>query len=94
VIVSVDYEEIPRPPQRPGDVVIPAHVLERLQAVDAPPSIRPGPPRFGVSEDRFGVTTGAGPVTTNLTAVAAYLGRRASGAVSQHVADRRVTVPT
>jgi hypothetical protein len=95
VNVTVDYDEIrvPSPPQRVGGIVIPAHILERLQSVDAPPSIRPGPPRFGVSDDRFGVTAGAGPVTADLTAVAAYVARRASGAVSQHVADRRVTVP-
>jgi len=95
VNVTVAYDEIrvPSPPQRVGGIVIPGHILERLRSVDAPPSIRPGPPRFVVSDDRFGLTAGAGPATADLTAVAAYLGRRATGAVSQHVADRRVTVP-
>ena len=98
VNVTVTYEEIriPRPPGHPplmDGLVIPAHVLDRLQAIDAPPTIRPEPPRFSVSEDRFGLTTGAGPATGEFTAVTAYLAQRRSPTVRQHVADQRVTVP-
>jgi hypothetical protein len=93
--VDVTYEEIRLPETRlkVGGLAIPAHVLERMQATDAPPSIRPGPPRFGVRDDRFGVSTGPGPVVADLSAVEAYLAGRASGAASQHASDRLVTVP-
>jgi hypothetical protein len=93
--VEVTYEEIRLPDTRrivPG-FAIPAHFLERLQATNAPPSIRPGPPRFGVSDDRFGVATAPGPVALDLSAVEAHLAGRAAGAASQHAADRLVTVP-
>jgi hypothetical protein len=93
--VDVTYEEIRLPETRlkVAGLAIPAHVLERMQATDAPPSIRPGPPRFGVRDDRFGVSTGPGPVVADLSAVEAYLAGRASGAASQHASDRLVTVP-
>ncbi|MGE5273971.1 MAG: DUF6603 domain-containing protein [Verrucomicrobiota bacterium] len=93
--VDVTYEEIRLPDTRlkVAGLAIPAHVLERMQATDAPTSIRPGPVRFGVRDDRFGVATGPGPVVADLTAVEAHLAGRASGAASQHAADRLVTVP-
>jgi Family of unknown function (DUF6603) len=96
VVVDVGYEEIrlPATPQIVDGLTIPAHILERMQAANAPTSIRPGQVRFGVTGDRFGVATGPGPVVVaDLSAVQAHLAGRASGAASQHVADRLVTVP-
>jgi Family of unknown function (DUF6603) len=97
VPIDVKYEEIrlpSTPPRHTDGLVIPVHVLERLQATSAPPAIRPGPPRFGVSDDRFGIAIGPGPVqVADLSAVEAHLAGRAAGAASQHVADQLVTVP-
>jgi hypothetical protein len=96
VLANVTYEEIRLPDVRRvvDGFVIPASVLERMLATNAPTSIRPGPPRFGVSDDRFGLATGPGPVTVaDLSAVEVHIAGRGSGAASQHAADKLVTVP-
>ena len=95
VTVDVTYEEIRLPDTRvkvPG-LPIPGHVLERMQATDAPPSIRPGPPRFGIRDDRFGVATGPGPVVADRARSRRISPAGAAGAAKQHAADRFVTVP-
>ena len=74
-------------------LTIPGHVLDRMQAIDAPPSIRPRPARFGVGDDRFRVETGPGTVVAaDVGAVAAHLAARAPAARVQHAADRLVEV--
>ncbi|CAN5259125.1 hypothetical protein BH18ACT12_BH18ACT12_08990 [soil metagenome] len=94
--IDVSYEEIrlPRTRQIVDGAVIPGHVLERLQAMGAPASIRPGPGSSDVTDDRFSVETDAGAVVVaGVSAVAARLaGRTTAGASNQHVADRLVTV--
>jgi hypothetical protein len=93
--IDVSYDEIRLPSTRRvvGGLVIPAHVLERLQAAGAPPSIRARPARFEVTDDRFTVETEAGTVVVaDVSAVAARLAVREAGASSQHVADRLVAV--
>jgi Family of unknown function (DUF6603) len=95
VPVTVTYEEIRLPDthRTVAGFAIPSHILERMQATNAPPSIRPRAPRFGIGDDRFAVATDLGPVATGLSAVAAHLMSRGSDAASQHAADRLVTVP-
>jgi hypothetical protein len=95
VPATITYEEIRLPDTRNpvAGFVIPAHILERMQATNAPTSIRPGPPRFAVDEDRFGVATDPGPVVAGLSAVQAHLVGRVSGAATQHASDKLVTVP-
>ena len=92
--VTVSYEEIRLPsPLREivGGLVIPGHVLERMEAAAAPPSIRPGPTRFAVGDETFRVET-AGGTTVLAGEVAAHVAGRAAGAAKQHVADRLVAV--
>ena len=71
---------------------IPAHVLERMEATTAPPSIRPRPARFGVVDDRFTRrrTGGGGVLATGVGAVAARLATRGAGGSVQHAADQLV----
>ena len=93
---TVQYDEIPRLPAT-GQIVdvrsIPVHVLEQMQAASAPASIRPGPVRFGVTDDRFTVETEAGTVVVSgVSEVEAQLAGRAERASRRHIADRLVTV--
>ena len=92
---DVDFDEIQLPSIRrvvPG-FVIPAHVLERMEAVAAPASIRPRPARFDVLDDRFSVEAQPGTVlATDVGAVMAHLAGRGGRGSSQHAADRLVTV--
>lgn len=93
--IDVRYEEIRLPATRRivEGLAIPGHVLDRLQATSAPPSIRPGEGRFDVTDDRFTVETEAGAVVVaGVSAVAAQLASRSVGASRQHVGDRLVTV--
>jgi hypothetical protein len=96
VLTNVDFEEIRLPSTRTdgvGGVVIPAHVLERMEAVAAQVSIRPRPARFGVLDDRFRVEAETGAVLAdNVSAVAAHLTGRGGRGSSQHIADRLVEV--
>jgi len=95
VATDVSFEEIRLPSTRRvvDGFVIPAHVLDRMEAVAAPVSIRRRPARFGVLDDRFRVESGPGTVlATDVSAVAAYLAGRAGRGSSQHFADRLVTV--
>ncbi len=92
--VPVSYEEIrlPSPIRHIVDgLLIPGHVLERMEAMDAPPSIRPGPTRFTVGEEAFTVETAAGTVVL-AGEVAAHVAGRTTFAAKQHVADRLVPV--
>lgn len=92
--VSVSYEEIrlPSPIRHVVDgLVIPGHVLERMEAMDALPSIRPGPTRFTVGEEAFTVETATGTVVL-AGEVAAHVAGRTTFAAKQHVADRLVAV--
>ncbi|MGE5691549.1 MAG: DUF6603 domain-containing protein [Pseudomonadota bacterium] len=92
--VPVSYEEIrlPSPIRHIVDgLLIPGHVLERMEAKDAPPSIRPGPTRFTVDEEAFTVETATGTVVL-AGEVAAHVAGRATSAAKQHVADRLVAV--
>ncbi|HSL66518.1 MAG TPA: DUF6603 domain-containing protein, partial [Gaiellaceae bacterium] len=92
--VDVSYEEIRLPsPIRElvGGLVIPGHVLERMEAMEAPPSIRPGPTRFAVGAEAFTVETATGTVVLD-SEVAAHLAGRATFSAKQHVADRLVAV--
>ena len=85
VTEHVEFEEI-RLPEHPwlvDGLVIPAEVLDRMEAMRRRPSIRPRPPRFGVLDDRFRVETGAGAVlATDVSAVAAHLAGRGAAAPS------------
>jgi hypothetical protein len=93
---NVDFEEIRLPSTRRvvDGFVIPGHVLDRMDAVAAPLSIRPRPARFGVLDDRFRVEADTGAVlAADVSAVAAHLVGRGGGGSTQHVADRLVTVP-
>jgi hypothetical protein len=93
--IDVTYEEIRLPATRQIVDVrsVPLYVLEQMQAASAPPSIRPGLARFGVTDDRFTVETEAGAVVaTGVSAVEAQLIGRAERVSRQHVADRLVTV--
>jgi hypothetical protein len=96
VPTDVSFEEIRLPSTPPRVVdgfVIPAHVLDRMEAVAAPVSIRPRPARFEVLDDRFRVEAGPGTVlATDVSAVAAHLAGRDGRGSSQHVADRLVAV--
>ena len=51
VTKDVTFEEIRLPSTRRvvDGLTIPGHVLDRMQAVDAPPAVRPRPPRFGLA---------------------------------------------
>jgi hypothetical protein len=92
--VPVSYEEIrlPSPIRHIVDgLVIPGHVLERMEAMDAPPTIRPGPTRFTVGEEAFSVETATGTVVL-AGEVAAHVAGRTTLAAKQHVADRLVAV--
>ena len=92
--VPVSYEEIrlPSPIRHIVDgILIPGHVLERMEAMDAPPSIRPGPTRFSVGEEAFTVETATGTVVF-ASEVAAHVAGRTTFAAKQHVADRLVAV--
>ncbi len=93
VPVDVGFDEIRLPAtRRVGDgFVIPAHVLDRVVAVDAPPSIRPRPPRFEMRDDLFRVESVSGAVVAaDVSAVAAHLARRQAGRSVQHTTDRLV----
>ncbi len=93
--IDVTYEEIRLPATRQivDGLAIPLHVLEQLQATGAPASIRPGPVRFGITDDRFTVETETGTVVVaGVTEVAARLASRAEGLPRRHVADRLVAV--
>ena len=95
VSTNVDFEEIRLPSIRRivDGFVIPAHVLDRMDAVAAPASIRPRPARFGVLDDRFRVEADPGTVlAADVGAVAAHLAGRGGRGSSQHVADRLVDV--
>jgi len=91
---TVSYEEI-KLPSPIGHLVdgllIPGHVLERMEALDAPPSIRPGGTRFSVGEEAFTVETATGTVVLG-SEVAAHVAGRTTFAAKQHVADRFVAV--
>lgn len=90
--VLVSYEEIrlPSPIRHIVDgLLIPGHVLERMEAMDAPPSIRPGPTRFTVGEEAFTVETATGTVVL-AGEIAAHVAGRTTFAAKQHVADRLV----
>jgi hypothetical protein len=92
--VNVSYEEIrlPSPIRHIVDgLLIPGHVLERMEAMDAPPSIRPGPTRFSVGGEAFTVETTTGTVAF-ASEVAAHVAGRTTRAARQHVADRLVAV--
>jgi hypothetical protein len=93
--IDVTYEEIRLPATRQiVDVLsVPLHVLEQMQATAAPTSIRPGPIRFGVTDDRFTVETETGTVVVaGVTEVEAQLASRAERVSRRHVADRLVAV--
>jgi hypothetical protein len=92
--VPMSYEEIrlPSPISHTFDgPLVPGHVLDRMRAVDAPPSIRPGPRRFTVGEEAFTVETATGTVV-HAGEVAAHVAGRTTLAAKQHVADRLVAV--
>lgn len=95
VTVDVKFQEIrlPSTPRIVDGIFVPHDVLERMNAVAAPPSIRPRPPRFGVRDDLFRVEAANGEVlATDVSAVSAHLAGRTRRAATQHVADRRVEV--
>jgi hypothetical protein len=95
VPTDVSFEEIrlPSTPRIVDGLVIPAHVLDRMDGVAAPISIRPRPARFEVRDDRFRVEAGPGTVlAADVSAVAAHLAGRGGRGASQHAADRLVTV--
>lgn len=92
--VPVSYEEIrlPSPIRHTvGGLVVPGYVLERMAAMGAPPSIRPGPTRFTVGEEAFSVETATGTVVL-AGEVAAHIAGRTTLAAKQHVADKLVAV--
>ena len=96
VTKDVSFEEIRLPSTRRfvDGLTIPGHVLERMQAVDAAPAVRPRPPRFGLGDDHYRVETGPGTVVAaDVGAVSARLTTpRATGGSIQHAADRLVEV--
>ena len=95
VTKDVTFDEIRLPSTRRfiDGLTIPGHVLERMQAVDAAPAVRPRPPRFGLGDDHYRVETGPGTVVVaDVGAVSAHLSARATGGSIQHAADRLVEV--
>ena len=95
VSIDVGFVEIRLPSTRDvvGGLSVPVHVLERMRAVSAPPSIRPRPTRIQVLDDRFRVEAFTGTVrATGVSAVAAQVARRDGRASSQHPTDRLVEV--
>ena len=95
VSIDVTFDEIRLPSIRivVDGFAVPPHVLDRMQATAAPPSIRPRPPRFGLRDDRFRVEAGPGTVlVADVGPVAAHLAARAGRGARQHVADRLVEV--
>ena len=95
VTADFEFDEIRLPSTRGffDGLGVPAEVLDRMQAVDAPSSIRPRPARFRVLDERFRVETGAGTVlAADVGAVAAHLAGRGGRGSSQHVADGHVAV--
>jgi hypothetical protein len=95
VTVNVMFQEIrlPSTTRIVDGILVPHDVLERMNAVAAPPSIRPRPPRFEVHDDRFRVEAANGDVlATDASAVTAHLAGRTRRAATQHIADRRVEV--
>ena len=90
---DVDFEEIRLPSTRRivDGFEIPGHILDRMQAIEAPAGIRPRPPRFSVSDDRFRVEASPGVVLAlDVGAVAAHLAGRDGRGSTQHAADRLV----
>jgi hypothetical protein len=95
VPTDVGFDEIRLPSTRRvvDGLVIPGHVLDRMEAMAAPTSIRPRPARFEVFDDRFRVEVGAGAVlVSDVGAVAARLAARRDNASTQHVTDRLVEI--
>jgi hypothetical protein len=93
VTTTVGFEEIRLPSTRRivDGFEIPAPILDRMQAIEAPASIRPRPPRFGVQDDSFRVEASPGDVlASDVSAVAAHLVGRDGRGSTQHAADRLV----
>ena len=93
VAADIEFEEIRLPSTRRfvDGFGIPEHVLERMQAIEAPAGIRPRPPRFGISDDRFAVEARPGVfLASDVSAVAAHLAGRDGRGATQHATDRLV----
>jgi hypothetical protein len=93
VVTVIGFEEIRLPSTRRivDGFDIPGHILDRMQAIEAPAGIRPRPPRFGVRDDSFRVEASPGVVlASDVSAVAAHLAARDGRGSTQHSADRPV----